>query len=50
MTIRELKKIVNFLPDETIILVEHADMRDVECINVQVHADGRVHLVLSSLE
>ena len=50
MTIKELKRIVNFLPDETVILVEQADMRDVECINVQVHSDGRVHLVLSSLE
>ena len=50
MTIKELKRIVNFLPDETVILVQQADMSDVECINVQVHADGRVHLVLSSLE
>ena len=50
MTIKELKKIIGSLPDETIILIEQKDISDVESINVRVHKDCQVHLVLSSLE
>lgn len=50
MTIKELKRIINHLPDDTVILIEQEDISDVESINVRVHKDGRAHLLISSLE
>ena len=50
MTIRELKMIFEDLPDNTVILVEEHDVRDIESINIQIHMDGRAHLILSALE
>lgn len=50
MTIRELKKIISNLPEETILLVEERDINDVATIEIQHHADGRVHLIFSALE
>jgi hypothetical protein len=50
MTIRELKEIISNLPETTILLIEETDINDVETVNVQYHSDGRVHLILSSLE
>jgi hypothetical protein len=50
MTIRDLKKIISTLPENTVLLIEETDVNDVETINVQYHSDGRVHLIFSALE
>ena len=50
MTIKELKEIIATLPDSTIVLIEETDVTDVESVSIQYHADGRVHLILSTLE
>jgi hypothetical protein len=50
MTIRDLKEIISSIPDTTVILIEDDDINDVETVNVQYHSDGRIHLILSSLE
>ena len=46
MTIKELKNIINNLPEETIILVEENDINDVETVEVHYHSDGGVHIIL----
>lgn len=50
MTIRELKKIISNLPDEGIVLIEDSDICEVETTTIQLHSDGRTHLILSALE
>lgn len=50
MNIKELKQIISKLPEETIILIEETDINDVETVNIQIHSDGRTHLILSALE
>lgn len=50
MSIKELKEIISSLPEETIILIEETDINDVETVNIQIHSDGRTHLILSALE
>lgn len=51
MTIKELKSIINSLPDETIILIDlNEEYADVETIFVEHHSDGRTHIVFSALE
>ena len=50
MTIKELKLIIEDLTDDTVILIEETDINDVETINIQIHSDGRTHLILSALE
>ena len=50
MTISELKTIINNLADDTVILIEENDIKDVETIDIQIHSDGRTHLILSTLE
>lgn len=50
MTIKELKEIIFNLPETAVILIEETDINDVGTVNVQYHADGRLHLILSSLE
>jgi hypothetical protein len=50
MTIKELKLIIEDLTDDTVILIEETDINDVETINIQIHLDGRTHLILSALE
>jgi hypothetical protein len=50
MTIRELKEIISNLPETAILLIEETDINDVETINIQIHSDGRTHLILSALE
>ena len=50
MTIKELKQIIENLSDETIILIEENDINDVETLNIQIHSDGRSHLIFSALE
>ena len=50
MTIKELKKIISNLPEETTILIEESDINEVETVEVQYHSDGRTHLIFSALE
>lgn len=49
MTIFELKKILENAPNDAIVLIEDADINDLENVSIQYHADGRVHVTLSSL-
>jgi hypothetical protein len=49
MTIRDLKKIISTLPENTVLLIEETDINDVETVNVQYHSDGRTHLIFSAL-
>ena len=50
MTIKELKMILEDLSDDTVILIEDRDVVDVESVTIQIHMDGRSHLILSALE
>ena len=50
MTIKDLKLIIEDLMDDTVILIEENDINDIETINIQIHSDGRSHLILSALE
>ena len=50
MTIRDLKQIIEDLVDDTVILIQETDIHDVETIDIQIHSDGRSHLILSALE
>lgn len=50
MTIKELKLIVDDLADDTVILIKESDINEVETIEIQIHSDGRSHLILSALE
>ena len=50
MTIKELKKIISNLPEETVILIEETDINNVETVKIQLHSDGRSHLIFSVLE
>ena len=49
MTIKELKLIIEDLMDDTVILIEETDLNDVETIKIEIHSDGRSHLILSAL-
>ena len=51
MSIKELKAILNSLPEETILLI-NTDSRciDVETIMIEHHSDGRTHIIFSSFE
>ena len=50
MKIIDLKKIIENLPEDTVILIEENDINEVETVDVQYHADGRIHLIFSALE
>jgi hypothetical protein len=50
MTIKDLKLLIEDLVDDTVILIEETDINDVETINIQIHSDGRTHLIFSALE
>ena len=51
MSIKELKAILNSLPDDTILLMDLNDKyTDVETIMIEHHSDGRTHIVFSSLQ
>ena len=50
MTIKQLKEIISNLNDNTVILIEENDINEVETVNIQIHFDGRTHLILSTLE
>ena len=48
MTIRDLKLIIEDLTDDTIILIEDTNAIDVETIKIEIHMDGRSHLIFSA--
>ena len=50
MTIAELKMIIEDLNDDTVILIEKDDVDEVETVTIQLHSDGRSHLIFSALE
>ena len=50
MTIKDLKLIIEDLTDDTVILIEETDVIDVEMVKIEIHMDGRSHLILSALE
>lgn len=51
MTTKELKTIINSLPDETTLLIDTNDgFVDVETIMIEHHSDGRTHIVFSTLQ
>lgn len=50
MTIKELKLLIEDLVDDTVILIEETDINEVNTINIQIHSDGRSHLIFSALE
>ena len=50
MTINDLKKIINSLPDETVVQLSTEDIYELEAIRVEIHSDGRIYLILTSDE
>jgi hypothetical protein len=50
MTIKELKKIISNLPEETIVQIEENNVNEVGLVNIVIHSDGRSHIVLSAFE
>ena len=50
MTIKDLKLIIEDLTDDTVILIEENDVIDVGMEKIEIHMDGRSHLILSALE
>ena len=51
MTNEQLKAILNTLPNETILLIDTSNgCTDVETIMIEHHADGRTHIIFSSLQ
>ena len=51
MSVKELKAILNSLPEDTILLIDTDDKyTDVETIMIEHHSDGRTHIIFSSFE
>lgn len=50
MTIKELKEIINSLPDETVVQLFTEDIYELEAIRVEIHSDGRIYLILTNEE
>lgn len=50
MTIKDLKEVISNLSDDTVVLIEETDINEVETIEIQIHSDGRSHLIFSALE
>ena len=51
MTIKELKSIINSLPDETYALIDLDDKyTDIETVITEHHSDGRTHIIFSAVE
>ena len=50
MTINDLKKIINSLPDETVVQIFIEDIYEVEAVRIEIHSDGRVYLILTDEE
>lgn len=49
MTVKDLKLIIEDLLDDTVILIEETDINDVAMVKIEIHMDGRSHLILSTL-
>lgn len=50
MTIKNLKEIIQNIPDEAIVLLSTEDVYDIETARIELHSDGRVHLILTNEE
>lgn len=50
MTIKELKMIIEDLANDTILLIGGDNAYEVETIHIEIHRDGRSHLILSTHE
>jgi hypothetical protein len=50
MTINDLKKIINSLPDEAVVLLSTEDIYEVETVRIELHTDGRIYLILTNEE
>ena len=50
MTIKEFKEIIANLHEDTVVLIEETDINDVETVKIELHSDGRSHLIFSALE
>ncbi len=48
MTIKDLKDIIQNLPDDAIVLLLSEDIYDVESVTIEKHDDGRMHLILNA--
>lgn len=50
MSVKELKAILNSLPEDTILLMDaNNEYTDVETIIIEHHSDGRTHIIFSTL-
>lgn len=51
MTLRELKEIVNALPNTAQLLVDTGTyVDDLNTVSIDYHTDGRTHIILSNKE
>ena len=50
MTIKDLKKIIQSLPEETIVLLSAEDIYDVESCTFEKNTDGLAHFILNAEE
>lgn len=48
MTIKDLKAIIETLPEETVVLLLTEDIYEVETVRIELHPDGRVHMILTN--
>jgi len=50
MTVKDLKEIINNLPNEIPVLISTEDAYDASTVMVEYHSDGKIHLILSNVE
>ena len=50
MTIKDLKKIIQSIPEETIVLLSAEDIYDVESCTFEKSTDGLAHFILNAEE
>ena len=48
MTVKDLKKVLEILEDDTVLVISESNICDVETITAECHSDGRSHLVFSA--
>lgn len=48
MTVKDLKRVLDVLEDDTILVISETNICDVEVITAEYHSDGRSHLVFSA--
>lgn len=48
MRIKDLKEIIQTLPEEAVVLLLSEDIYDVESVTIEKHDDGRMHLILNA--